>query len=106
MKALIRAFGWRPEVTFIGGCQDRIFSSYGSDYLPDTTAYRMGLENWKASANGPTVSTQAEALEAQLSIALLVREITADGAVKLSSLEDWKTANQISWSKRQVLGLE
>jgi hypothetical protein len=89
---------------FQGSCQeDRVFANYSSYYMPETTAFREGLASWASAANS---SDQVEALEAQLSIAMLVKEITADGTVNPKSLEDWKAANQVAWSKRKVLGLE
>ena len=88
--------------------QDRIFVTYQGHYLPDTTAYREGLASWteKAIPAGSNHSDQQEAVQAQLSIELLVKEITSDGSIKMSALEDWKSANQTAWDNRKVLGLQ
>jgi hypothetical protein len=90
-----------------GGCgEDRIFSTYGWAYIPEVTAYREGLASWTTASNTPNSTHQAEAIEAQLSIEMLVSEITSDGTVKMAALEDWERANQIAWSKRGLLGLQ
>jgi len=91
----------------IGGCgEDRIFSMYGWDFIPEITAYREGIANWTAASNASNSPDQTEAIETQLSIEMLVREITADGTVKMAALEDWWRADQIAWSKRGLLGLQ
>ena len=96
------------EEVVTGGAQDdRIFSVYGFEYIPEVTAYREGLASWTAKAVpvGSDHIYQSDAIQAQLSIAMLVKEITSDGTVKTDALQEWKRANQIAWSKRSVLGL-
>lgn len=89
-----------------GGCQaDRVFSTYGFACLPETTAYREGLATWTAASTSPNSIDRSDAIKAQLSIEMLVREITADGAVKMDALEAWKSANNLAWGQRSVLGL-
>jgi hypothetical protein len=90
-----------------GGCQgDRIFSVFGPYYMPEENAYREGLGTWTAAVNGPEKSTEAESIQAQLSIVMVVNEITAEGTVKMAALEDWKRANQIAWDMRAAIGLQ
>jgi hypothetical protein len=87
-----------------GGCgEDRIFTGYGFDYMNEVTAYRQGLAAWTAASSAPNILDQKEAIQAQLSIEMLVREITADGAVKMAAFNDWGKANQIAFSKRNIL---
>jgi hypothetical protein len=37
---------------------------------------------------------------------MLVRKITAEGTIKAKSLDAWKAANRVAWSKRKMLGLK
>lgn len=96
------------EIITGGAQEDRLFSVYSFEYMPETTAYREGLASWtaKTDPSGPDHPYQLDAIQAQLSIAMLVKEITSDGTVTPSALEDWKRANQIAWSKRGLLGLQ
>jgi hypothetical protein len=95
---------FREPIT--GGCQqDRIFSTYSPYLMLEITAYREGLARWTTAADWADTHDQTEAIQAQLSIEMLIHEITADGTVRMDALEDWKKANQIAWTKRGVLGL-
>jgi hypothetical protein len=81
-----------------GGClDDRVLSSCATCYLPATTAYTNPLETWRQTIASTNQATANDYITSELSIYLLVQQITAAGSVDMAKLSDWKQANQIAW---------
>jgi hypothetical protein len=81
-----------------GGCtDDRVLSSCATCFLPAVSAYTIPLENWKQTIASANRATANDYITSELSIYLLVQQITAAGSVDMAKLSDWKQANQIAW---------
>jgi hypothetical protein len=81
-----------------GGClDDRVLSSCAAIYMPVTSAYTIPLDTWKQTIASSRQVDANDYITSELSIDLLVQQITAAGSVDLAKLTDWKQANQIAW---------
>jgi len=81
-----------------GGClDDRVLSSCGPCYVSANSAYMMSLDAWQQTIAGTSQTDANDCITSELSIFLLVQQITASGSVDQARLNSWKQANPIAW---------
>lgn len=81
-----------------GGClDDRVLSSCSTCYMPADSAYTMPLDAWQQTIAATNQTDANDCITSELSIFLLVHQITASGSVDQAKLNSWMRANPIAW---------